>query len=317
VNSLPRATPESQNVSADGVQAFLDALGAFGGVHSAMVLRHGNVIAEQWWSPGAADEPHIMWSVTKSFVSTAVGLAIEDGLFTLDSRVVELLPDDVPKTIDPHLGALQVRHLLTMSSGHASESLPDEARRDDIDWARFILEQPLEFEPGSQFVYNSGATYLLSAILQRATGEHVQDYLKPRLLEPLGIEVGPWLQSPQGIDIGGWGLYARTEDLAKLGQLYLQVGEWGGTQLVPAEWILKATSGQVRNGGPDEAPDWSQGYGFQFWRGLNESYRADGKDGQFCIVIPALDAVVVLTSLVEDTPAEIALVWEHLLPALG
>jgi CubicO group peptidase (beta-lactamase class C family) len=316
VTSLPRSTPEDQRVSPDTVSAFLGALEKFGGVHSAMVLRHGYVVAEQWWAPGAADKAHVMWSLSKSFTSTAVGLVISDGKLALGDRVVDLLPDAAPAEIDANLAALTVRDLLTMTTGHAEESLPDESRAANTNWAKHILSVPLAHVPGTTFVYNSGATYLLSTIVQRLTGQTVLEFLTPRVLDPLGITGATWDQSPQGIDIGGWGLSVRTEDIAKFGQLYLQGGAWGDDQLVPEEWVREATSGQVANAGPDSTPDWSQGYGYQFWQCRHGAFRGDGKDGQFCIVMPEQDVVVALTSEVTDMQGELELVWKHLLPGL-
>ncbi|MDQ1563812.1 MAG: hypothetical protein QOH44_268 [Actinomycetota bacterium] len=316
VSSLPRSTPESQNVSASAISDFATALGGLDSVHSMMVLRHGKVVGEQWWTPGGPDIPHVMWSLSKSFTSTAVGLVISDGLLSLNDRIVDLLPEDLPAEIDENLAALSVRHLLTMTSGHASESLPDSDRGADTNWARHALAQPLEFEPGSRFVYNSGATYLLSAIVQRLTGETVLDYLTPRIFEPLGITGPTWEQSPQGITVGAWGLSIRTEDVARFGQLYLQRGQWEGAQLVPSDWVSQATSRQVSNEGSSDQPDWIQGYGFQFWQCRFGAFRGDGKDGQFCIVMPEQDAVVVLTAELTDMRAELDLVWTHILPGM-
>jgi CubicO group peptidase (beta-lactamase class C family) len=313
--ALPRSTPHAQNVSSRGILDLVHALDRLESVHSYLLVRHGSVIAEGWWEPFAAETPHMMYSLSKSFTSTAVGLAIADGLFALDDRVIDLLPDDAPAEPDRRLAELRVRHLLTMTTGHATESIDQADRAEHDNWARFILEKPLEFEPGTHFTYNSGASYLLSAIVQRATGQRVLDYLTPRLFAPLGIEGPTWETCPRGIDTGGWGLSARTEDIAKFGQLHLQKGAWDGSQLIPADWIAVATGWQVPNGDPAEPSDWSQGYGFQFWQCRNGAYRGDGAFGQFCVVIPEQDAVVVLTAGLSDMQEELDLVWEHLLPA--
>jgi hypothetical protein len=156
---------------------------------------------------------------------------------------------------------------------------------------------------------------MLSAIVQKATGATVLDYLKPRLFEPLGIERPVWESSPQGISAGGYGLSVRTEDIAKFGQLYLQKGEWHGKQLVPAAWVEAATARQTSNGSNPKS-DWDQGYGYQFWRSRHGAYRGDGAFGQFCIVLPDQDAVIAITSGVKDMQAVLNLVWEQLLPAL-
>jgi CubicO group peptidase (beta-lactamase class C family) len=300
-----------------GIHDFLAALESFGSVHSVMLVRHGSVIAEQWWSPGGPDVSAEVWSVSKSFTSTAIGLAIAERRLALTDRVIDLLPGEAPAEIDDHLAHLTVRHLLTMTTGHAAESLPEDERTIASRWAQHILAEPLEFEPGTHFQYNSGASYLLSAIVQSLTGATLLDYLTPRLFEPLDIPTPGWLVSPQGINTGGWGLSLRTEDIAKFGQLYLLRGQWNGARLVPAEWIDEATRRQVSNGDPHEADDWTQGYGYQFWRCRHGAFRGDGMLGQFCVVMPDQDAVLVLTGDVQDMAAELNLLWKHLLPALA
>jgi CubicO group peptidase (beta-lactamase class C family) len=315
--NLLRSSPAAENLSPDRLAGFVDAAGRFGGIDSVMVLRHGRVVAERWWPPASPTEPHVLWSVSKSFTSTAVGLAIDEGRFAIDDWVIDLLPDDIPEEIGDHLAAMTVRHLLTMTSGHAAESLPDDEREQVPDWTRWVLEQPVPLPPGGHFVYNSGATYLLSAIVQRHTGENLLRYLTPRLFAPLGIRGSTWETSPQGIDCGGWGLSATTEDVAAFGQLYLRRGEWNGEQLVPTDWVDAATSWQVATEAEPERPDWRQGYGYLFWRCRHNAYRADGKDGQFCIILPEADVVVTMTAQLTDMQGELALVWDHLLPAIG
>ncbi|MDQ1569902.1 MAG: hypothetical protein QOF79_576 [Actinomycetota bacterium] len=316
--SLPRSTPESQGVSSHAILDFVTAVEQqLDSVHSFMLMRHGNVIAEGWWSPFAPQLPHTMFSLSKSFTSTAVGLAVSAGLLTVDDRIVDLFPDDLPATVSDRLGRLRVKHLLTMSTGHASESMEMDDRGVASSWVQHILSRPLEFEPGTHFIYNSGATYLLSAIVQKLTGQRVLDYLTPRLFEPLGIEGATWEQSPQGIDVGGWGLAIRTEDIANFGQLYLQGGQWGGQQVIPAAWVAEATRWQVANDVSQTNPDWIQGYGYQFWQSQHAAYRGDGAFGQFCVVLPEQDAVIVMTAGVADMQAQLDLVWEYLLPAMN
>ncbi|TFD34159.1 serine hydrolase domain-containing protein [Cryobacterium cryoconiti] len=313
---LPRSTPEAEGISSAAIVDFIAAAEEqLESLHSLMVVRHGRVVAEGWWSPYAAQHPHSLFSVSKSFTSTAVGLAIGEGRLTLDSLIVDLLPDELPAQIDPHLAALTVRHLLTMTTGHATDtvSLADDAPGDN--WARAILAQPLEFAPGTRFVYNTGASYLLSAVLQRLTGERLFDYLTPRLFAPLGIVGATWETCPRGIDAGGWGLSLTTEQLATFGQLLLRRGRWNGTQLVPAAWIDEATAVQVDTSGSEHDLDGRQGYGYQYWRNRPTGYRADGAFGQFCLVLPETDAVIVLTAALPTAQRALDLVWEHLLPA--
>ena len=156
---------------------------------------------------------------------------------------------------------------------------------------------------------------MLSAIVQKVTGETVFNYLRPRLFDPLGIENPTWDASPQGITFGGVGLNIRTEDIARFGQLYLQKGQWNGKQLLPASWVETATARQTSNGS-DPTSDWDQGYGYQFWRCRHGFYRGDGAFGQYCIVMPDQDAVVAITSGTRNMPAIMNLVWDKLLPAM-
>lgn len=311
---LPRSTPEAQGIPSAALLAFLDAVEErTPEVHSLMVLRHGRVVAEGWWSPYQREQPHMLFSLSKSFTATAAGLAISEGRLSLDDPVLGFFPDEAPATVSENLAALRVRHLLSMSTGHVQDTT--RALREDENWARAFLAQPIERAPGTHFVYNSGASYMVSAIVGKVTGTTVQEYLRPRLFAPLGIASDvPWENSPQGINTGGWGLSLRTEDIARFGQLYLQKGVWDGKRVLPEEWIEQATARQVSNG-DDPNSDWSQGYGYQFWRSRHDSYRGDGAFGQFCVVLPAQEAVVAITAGVSDLRGLLGQVWEHLLPA--
>jgi CubicO group peptidase (beta-lactamase class C family) len=298
------------------VRRLVDHLDRLEDVHSVMVVRHGSVIAETWWYPHTAGRPHTMFSVSKSFTSTAVGIAAHEGLIALDDHVVDLLPDDAPADPGEHLRAMRVRDLLTMTTGHSASTMEGIDRTISLPgsgWARAILAQPVEHEPGTRFVYNTGATYLLSAILHRLTGERLLDYLTPRLLAPLGITHAAWEQDPDGIDTGGFGLSITTEEMAAFGQLYLQGGLWKGQQLVPAEWVAAATAKQVPNGS-DDSSDWNQGYGYQFWQCRHGAYRADGAFGQYIVVWPEKDLVIAMTSGLADLQSVLDVVWDALLP---
>lgn len=283
-----------------------------------MLLRHGNVIAEGWWSPYAPDRPHMLFSLSKTFTSTAVGLAIHEGCFSIDDPVLSFFPDDTPANVSEHLAAMRVRDLLTMSSGHSADTWQTLEARADGNWTRAFLESPLEHAPGTHFVYNTGATYMLSAIVQKTTGMKLVDFLQPRLFAPLGIENARWDESPQGINLGGIGLWLKTEDIARFGQLYLQKGMWQGTQIVPEAWIAEATAVQIANGDMAES-DWTQGYGYQIWQCRHGAYRADGVFGQYCIVMPEQDAVLAITGGMDvfDMQEPLDMIWEMLLPAMG
>ncbi len=313
--SLPRSTPESQGVSSAQIRKFVEAADQkVNTLHSFMLVRHGQVIAEGWWKPESAEKPHVLWSLSKSFTSTAVGIAVTEGKFSIDDPVLKFFPEDAPAAPSDKLKAMRVRDLLTMSTGHQEEAKVKEIT--DQTWVKTFLNHPVPHKPGAHFQYNTPATFMLSAIVQKTTGQTVVEYLKPRLFDPLGIENPQWDANPEGISIGGYGLHVRTEDIAKFGQLYLQQGLWNGKQLLSPEWIAMATSKQVSNGS-DPVKDWDQGYGFQFWRCRHNAFRGDGKDGQFCIVMPEQDTVIAITAHTGDMQSELNLVWDLLLPAFA
>lgn len=307
---LPRARPEDQGVPAAAIARFVRALDDIPHVHTMTVVRHGHVVAEFARPPYDRDAPHALYSVSKSFTSVAVGIAIEEGRFGLDDRVVDLLADVAPQHPSPRLADLRVRHLLTMTTGHDAEP---PVREDH--WARGILTADLAHGPGTHWLYNTPATHLLSQIVQTRTGERLLDYLTPRLFEPLGFVSPTWLQNPVGVDAGGFGLMARAEELAAFGQLLLQRGRWKDRQLVPESWVDQATSRQVANGIPSRTSDWDQGYGFQFWMCRHDAYRADGAFGQYVVVMPEHDAVVTMTGGLPDMALPLDALWETLLPA--
>ncbi|GJM81501.1 hypothetical protein HMSSN139_39970 [Paenibacillus sp. HMSSN-139] len=315
--SLPRKSLKELGISARNLIGFLEYLKAHSiEVHSLMLVRHGHVAAEGWWAPYGPDLPHMLFSLSKSFTSSAIGMAVQEGKLSVDDPVVSFFPEDVPEEISPNLAAMQIKHLLMMGTGHALDTMDPLARSKDGNWVRAFLELPVEHEPGTFFVYNTGATYMLSAILQKATGETLLQYLQPRLFEPLGIVNPTWESCPRGINTGGFGLKVTTEDIAKFGQLYLQKGLWQGQRLLEESWVDAATSKQISNGDGGDS-DWAQGYGYQFWRCRHGVYRGDGAFGQFCIVLPEQQAVLAMTSGTNDLQGVLNGVWEHLLGAFA
>jgi hypothetical protein len=318
--SLNRSTPEREGVSSEAILDFLDAVDRSDHeFHSFMFLRHGNVIAEGWWNPYAPDLKHTLYSTSKSFTSTAIGFAAAEGSLSVRDTVVSFFPDDAPDSVSPFLAELTVRDVITMTTGQDPDPTGIVTR--DSNWVATFLATPIVNEPGSKFLYNTLGTYMLSAIISKVTGEKVIDYLTPRLFEPLGITDVDWEVDPQGRNTGGWGLRLRTEDMAKFGQLYLQNGIWNGEQVLPEGWVAEATTAAILQApdAPDsirQASDWMQGYGYQFWRCRHNAFRADGAFGQFIIMMPDRDAVVVITSESRDMQSEINLVWQYLLPAM-
>ncbi len=314
MSRFPRSTPEEQGVGSAALLDLVEALDTSGSeLHSLMVVRHGQVIAEGWWAPYRAELTHQLYSLSKSFTAMAVGLVVAEGKLSLDDRVVSFFGDHLPAEVSDSLAAMRVRDLLTMTTGHAEEPVTLHGLTGS--WLRAFFAVPVEKEPGTHFVYNTPATYVLSAIVQQLTGETLFEYLRPRLFEPLGILDASWPSSPEGITIGGFGLSLSTESVARFGQFLLDRGSSGGRQLVPAEWVDAATGRQVPNDNQDN-PDWKQGYGYQFWRSRH-GYRADGAFAQYCLVLPEADAFVVTTAATTDMQEVLDIVWSVVPAALA
>ena len=316
-SSLPRSTPADQQVDPAAILAFLDAMDERPDIemHSLMVVRHGHVVAEGWWAPYSAERPHLLYSLSKSFTSTAAAFAQAEGLLDLDDAVVDHFPEFAGEITDPRTRSVRIRHVAAMASGHDREMLPEAVGRDRDEPVRGFLLIPPDREPGTVFAYSQPCTYTLASIIQRNAEMPLTRYLRPRLFDPLGIGHVGWHTFPPGREQGFSGLHARTEDIAKLGLLYLQRGQWEGAQLIPAEWVAEATSQQVSN--PAEPnPDWRQGYGFQFWMSRH-GYRGDGAFGQFCVILPEQDTVIATTAYTLDMQAVLDAVWTRLRPGLG
>ena len=315
---LPRSTPEHEGIASSAVLSFVQAADTgIDAMNSFMLIRHGRVVAEGWWGPYAPTTPHILYSLSKSFTSTAIGLAAAEGKLSVDDPVLKFFPEEAPAEPSANLRAMRVRDLLRMVTGHQTEAAlfgaVDSSMR-SASWVKRFFAHPVAFKPGTHFLYNSPATYMLSAIVQKTTGQTVNDYLTPRLYEPLGIAKPAWVSSPEGINAGAYGLSVRTEDIAKMGQLYLQKGVWKGKQIIPAAWVAEATARQTSNGSAPTS-DWDQGYGYQFWQSRH-GFRGDGAFGQYMLILPQYDAVVAITSGVRDMQAVMNLVWDKLLPAM-
>jgi CubicO group peptidase (beta-lactamase class C family) len=314
---LPRSTPEAQGIASSAILAFVEALEReVRHVHSVMLLRHGRVVAEGWWSPCAAHEPHELYSLTKSFTAAAMGLAVAEGRLTVDDRLVDLFPKQLPAEVSDNLAAMRVRHLLSMSTGHEQDVSRPTMDAPDGDLARGFLSAPVQRQPGTHFAYNTAASQMLAEILHQKTGQTLLEYLSPRLFEPLGIEPGPWEMARSGTQTGGFGLSLRNEDIARFGQLYVERGMFGERRILPEAWVAQASSMQTDNRDGTES-DWRQGYGFQFWMCRHGLYRGDGAFGQFCIIFPQHDAVLAITAGTNDMQSVMTAAWTHLLPAFA
>jgi len=313
---LPRSTPEAEGVDSAGIQGLVEAFESkINAVHSLMLVRHGKVVAEGWWAPYAAEDPHIMYSVSKSFTSTAIGMAQQEGLLSVNDLVLSFFPELAPENPAEQMKNMRIRDLLRMSSGHQNDMNPVIKAAKDGAWIKAFLATPVENKPGTRWVYNSACSYMLAAIVQKVSQQSLEEYLKPRLFDPLGILPPLWGKSPEGVNLGDGGLTLRTEDLAKFGLLYLQKGMWNGKRLLAERWVEDAGSLQTATGGNPDS-NWDAGYGYQFWRNKVTGYRADGAFGQFAFVLPKYDAVLAVTSGTGDMAGVMDAVWQYLLPAL-
>ncbi|TCC54484.1 class C beta-lactamase-related serine hydrolase [Kribbella pittospori] len=286
--------------------------------HSIVVVRHGQVVAEGWWAPYSADRPHLLYSMTKSFVGIAVGLAIDDGRLALGDRVVDVLADHVPQPMPEWAGQLTVHHLLSMSTGHTEDVLEDAWALEPDDLVRGLLRIVPEEPVGSRHAYNNPTTFVLARMVERVTGRTVPDLLEQRLFGPLGIRGAVWERVGSGATFGFHGLYLTTEAVAAFGELLLRGGRWHDRQLVSREWVELATRRQIETQQFEDgsrAADWLHGYGYQFWRSRH-GYRADGAMGQFCLVLPESDVVVAITAATTDMQVLLDAVWDCLLPSL-
>ncbi|GAS80632.1 serine hydrolase domain-containing protein [Paenibacillus amylolyticus] len=282
-------------------------------VISIRILQKGHLLAH--WDRDT-DQRRVQHSISKSFTCMAVGLALEEGLIHLDATLGDYFTYNHVPIAQDHLPSpreLKLRDLLRMSSGHDSPPLwaDERASLTEKDWVKHYMSLPLDRMPGEQFTYSSGDTFMISAMLQAATGQTVKDYLTPRLFEPLGIHDVEWETSPLGVTLGCAGLWISNEELSRFGQLLLQKGLWEGTQLVPADWIREATSQQIETTGDG---DWGKGYGYQFWMCSHDAYRADGAYGQLCIILPSREAVICINSEEDNIQGILDAVWDKVLP---
>ena len=319
-DGLERSTPEAQGVPSEAIAKFFQKIEEQGyAVHGLMMLRHDKVIAEHWWAPYAPQYHHAMYSATKTFTSTAIGLAVQEGLLDIEDKVISFFPELLPKTISPQLAELSVKHLLTMTVGHESTRYSGSG----LNQVRSFLAASFAHEPGTSFAYDITASHMLSHILTKVSGVTIFEYLQPRLFEPLGIEDVVWEMDNDGINMGNGGSHMKTSDLAKLGLLYLNKGKWNDKQLLNSEWIEAATSPHIYQH-PEMTPeerenaddDGSQGYGYQIWLGRHNSYRAAGAQTQIFMVIPDYDFVLACHAQIGDEAGFCNLFYE-ILPAMS
>ena len=282
-----RATPESQGISSDLFAALLRELDASKDteMHHFMALRHGKVICECNFAPYPKGIWHITHSMCKSITGMAIGMLIEEEKLKLDENIYDIFPDHINAFSKIFRPVITVENLLTMTSG---VTFNESGIVSGNDWLGSFLNASVNGKPGTEFQYNSLNTYVLSAIVTKRTGETLTEYLTPRLFGPLGITKYYWETCPKGITKGGWGLFLCAEDMAKLGQLYLQRGKWNGQQLVSEYWIEISTARHLKTQND------TYGYGYQLWMEQRPgSFEYNGMLGQNVIIYPDMDMVLV------------------------
>ncbi len=271
------------------------------------VSRHGEEIARYNWDD---DCRRNIYSASKSFTSAAVGIAVREGLLSLDEKLTDAFSGDLKGHPSDNLSKARVRDLLTMQLGQRKAALMGGQRPfyKEEDWVRLSLSLPFEDEPGTRFVYNNVGPYLAGVLVQRRAGCSLVSYLTPRLFAPLGIRAPMWEEDPMGYTFGAGGLFLNLPELHKLGLLYLQGGRWQGKQLIPEAWVKESTSKQADNG--------AWGYGYLFWMGEKNSFRADGKYCQLSIVLPDRDAVISIMAECRDSEKLNRAVFDEIWPLL-
>ena len=284
---------------------------------SVLIVRHGYLVLEAYFLPYDESWRDDIFSCTKSVTSMLVGIALAEGYIeSVDQRVVGYFPGRTNQNLDEQKRSMTVEDLLTMRTGldwweaGVDPSDPNgffQRWAHSDDWVQFVLDRPVRYEPGHSFEYSTGASHLLSAIVQQTTGMTAFEFAREHLFQPLGITDVGWLEDPQGVNSGGYGLLLRPRDMAKLGYLYLRLGEWDGAQIVPAAWVQ--TSTQAHTDADNRWPDADTGYGYQWWVYPHYGiYGAFGYKEQAILVAPEEDVVGVFTQWgVEDTAGENAL----------
>ena len=272
-----------------------------------IISQNGEVVARHQWDE---DCRRNVYSASKSFTSAAVGIAMREGLLSIEEKLTDAFAEDLPQNVSDNLAQATVRDLLTMQLGQAGAALMGAQRPfyADRDWVKKSLAIPFADAPGTRFVYNNVGPYLAGVLVQRRAGCDLTSYLMPRLFGPLSIQRPMWEFDPQGYTFGSGGLFLCAQELHRLGLLYLQDGQWNGRQIVPAEWVAESSRKQAENG--------SYGYGYLFWLGEQGSFRADGKYCQLSIVLKEKNAVITVTAECRDGAALNRAIFDELYPQL-
>lgn len=308
------ATPEALGIPSPALKKFLDRLEEIDFVHGLVIMRHGKVALEGMRKPFTYDQPHQLFSVSKSFTSAAIGMARREGRLKVTDKLIDFFPE-YAKTAHPRMAKTRLRDLLSMQSGFEACTARRMFDAPDGDWVKCYFSLVPDGEPGTFFTYNSGATYMLGAVLHRLTGQTLREYLTPRLFEPLEIVPGIWECCPRGLNCAGWGLHLKLRDLAKFAQLLLDGGVHDGRELIPADYLAEATQAHADNS-MNQNPDWKLGYGWQFWKSTY-GYRCDGAAGQYAVILPEFGLTLTTLSATPNMQRILTAFWEEVVPALS
>ena len=330
MSELPRVSLGSVGISSRAVSEFLDYIENCGAeMHGLMIMRHGKVAAEGWWAPYSKELKHNSWSLTKSYVATAVGVACDQGLLQLEDKITKYFAEYLPEHPDEKLQRMTIQHLLSMSCGMEPNVLSWEAN-----WIRRFFSMPVVHEPGSVFFYNNEASSMLAVLIKQVTGKDFLEYLREHVLDKIGIAADDvsCITLKDGNLFGAAGIFSTTEANARLGQLYLQNGKWDGQQIISETWVQMASSKQVEVSFPkmDEMKmprrklrlEHAQaGYGFQMWMcGYPGAYRFDGAMGQYVVILPSLDMLVAVnessTAALDGPICVLNAIFDYLVPGV-
>jgi len=310
------APPEAFAVSSDAVRQAIREIREVHNLdlHSFLMLRRGVLLWEEYFREGERHRLHVLHSVSKSFTSTALGLAQAEGLLSIEDKLYDFFPEHASLCDSDYKRELTLRHLLMMGSGFENREHEMWVENTPIKTA---LSLPVLHKPGTVFDYYTVGTYLLSIVFSKVNPEGIHAYLRRKLLEPMGFGASHWNADDDNcVPWGGFGMFLTAYDLTRLGQLYLDNGAWRGRQLLPSAYVQEATAKQICNAG-GKTKDWQAGYGYQFWRNSFGGYRADGMHGQYMVVLPEQQSVIVMTSKLDDMQVPLAAIETHLLPAIA
>ena len=303
--------PEETGISSVAIAQFLKECEEINYKLSTLhIVRHDKAVAEAARFPFCALDKRLVYSVSKTFTSTAIGIAVREGLLHVDDVVLDYFPECHNLDMDEKARTIRIRHLLTMSTGHGADTVGDMCNG-TRPWPEIFFTGKMQYEPGTHFVYNSGGTYMLSELIGRVSGMCMMDWLQKHVFDPLGITDVSWDKHGEN-NTGGWGLLIAPRDLTRLGLLYLHKGVYNGKRILTREWVEEATYPHISTNGQGGA-GWGRHYGYQIWENSPGSYRADGAFGQYCMVFPEKDMVITTTAEEADASRIFPLIEKHIL----